>query len=266
MGICWWPFLLTNVSQTENKKEGIRKEVLVDGASLAPSLFSLFSLQAVAHFSSKQLMMASFLAEIWKEREAVRASAESWLYYWDTANKRWCRPGIPLLAPPLCSPQHGDGLQNRARKKKMFSNSDGRNCKKKKLIIICRCLLKFTSYVLWFYSPWQLFCINQNSHTADCSLPKSVMKLPATLWHRLLLRPHTVLIPKQSISRHPASSCSAKSHIWERQLFEKSIRFSFQPSMWITSEHPPASRPATQTCQICGRFCVLLHFSFWLTI
>lgn len=48
--------------------------------------------------------MASFLAEIWKEQEILWLSSERWLYYWDTANKDWCRPGIPRLALSLFFP------------------------------------------------------------------------------------------------------------------------------------------------------------------
>lgn len=49
-------------------------------------------------FSSPEVMMASFLAEIWKEQEILWLSSERWLYYWDATNKGWCRPGIPRLA------------------------------------------------------------------------------------------------------------------------------------------------------------------------
>lgn len=52
-------------------------------------------------FSSPEVMMASFLAEIWKEQEILWLSFERWLYYWDTTNKGWCRPGIPHLALSL---------------------------------------------------------------------------------------------------------------------------------------------------------------------
>lgn len=49
--------------------------------------------------SSPEVMMASFLAEIWKEKEILWLSSERWLFYWDATNKGWCRPGIPRLAP-----------------------------------------------------------------------------------------------------------------------------------------------------------------------
>lgn len=52
-------------------------------------------------FSSPEVMMASFLAEIWKEQEILWLSSERWLYYWDATNKGWCRPGIPCLALSL---------------------------------------------------------------------------------------------------------------------------------------------------------------------
>lgn len=55
-------------------------------------------------FSSPEVTMASFLAEIWKEQEILWLSSERWLYYWDTANKDWCRPGIPRLALSLFFP------------------------------------------------------------------------------------------------------------------------------------------------------------------
>lgn len=52
-------------------------------------------------FSSPEVMMASFLAEIWKEQDILWQSSERWLYYWDATNKGWCRPGIPRLALSL---------------------------------------------------------------------------------------------------------------------------------------------------------------------
>lgn len=62
-------------------------------------LFSLWQ-----DFSSPEVTMASFLAEIRKEQEILWLSFERWLYYWDTANEGWCRPGIPHLAPPFFTP------------------------------------------------------------------------------------------------------------------------------------------------------------------
>lgn len=184
-------------------------------------------------FSSPEVMMASFLAEIWKEQEILWLSFERWLYYWDATNKGWCLPGIPRLALsasllslfPLKSLFPTLPLYSFRRERLQYLGLIRKHIHQRRHKKINRSLsvcLKVTDCYLrlWFHPPWQLFCINHNTHTADCSLPKPVMKLPATLWHSCLPRPHTVLIPTQFISLLPTSSCSAKNDIWKIKLFD----------------------------------------------
>lgn len=195
-------------------------------------LSSLYGLQQGS--SSPEVMMASFLDGIWKEQEILWLSSEGWLYYWDTTNKGWCRPGIPRLALalsllflPLWSlfPTSSlilsllrEGLQylGLIRKHIYLQSRKKKKPKINRSLSVCwKSLTATCAMIQPPQTPQQLFCINHNSHTADCSLPKPLMKLPGSLWQRFSLGPHTVLILTQSSSLHPSSPAQPKM-IFER--------------------------------------------------
>lgn len=179
-------------------------------------------------FCSPEVMVASFLAEIWKERDILWLSFERWLDYWDTTNKGWCRPGIPHLALPLSflpfwslssqlslyfCPQHREELQYLRKKRKHMHLQQRRHNKTQ--VCVCVYSKSPTTTCARIPPPRQLFCINHKSPTADCSLPKPVVRLPASRCCSGLTQcsypsPHSQHLPIQ-LKRTSEKSSSVKA-------------------------------------------------------
>lgn len=187
--------------------------------------------------SSPEVMMASFLAEIWKEQEILWLSSEGWLYYWDTTNKGWCRPGIPRLALalslsflPLWSlfPTSSlilsllrEGLQYlelirkhiHLQSKKKTKNKINRSSSVcwKSLTATCAMIQPPNPPTAVLYKSQQSDCRLFTSQASDEAARLALAVFPTQASHGVT---HTIQLPPSKFS------CPAKNDIWKIKLFE----------------------------------------------
>lgn len=192
-------------------------------------------------FSSPEVMMASFLAEIWKEQEILWLSSERWLYYWDATNKGWCRPGIPRLALSLSflplwslsfqlslyfSPRHREGLQYLGLIRKHIHLCERRHNKINRSLSVCwksltaTCAMIRPPLTAVLYKSQQSHCRLFTSQACDEAASHTLAEFPARASHSV--NTHTIHLPPSKFFLLSQKSYLRDKAFWRRQALPSS--------------------------------------------